>query len=248
MKFPNVLDILKKITAFLPRRNIERIIFRLLVYAWFAVVIVVVILRLVHGTREDIETRIMKAATRVRASSAGKIDVEKYESLLNKAKYPEGFEKYAQAVKRDPFSRYGTGLAMQPAVPTGHDFVLDSVGRVQLPLIYRGYIELPDTIIGQINWRDTTRFVKSGSALNGYKILSVSKGRIEARNDKGERIVFALNEPVLGDELEAILYDNITEKTFTVRMATAIDDYKVIEITPDYVLLISKGEEIKLRK
>jgi len=45
-----------------------------------------------------------------------------------------------------------------------------------------------------------------------------------------------------------MLYDNISKKTFNVEITGVIDDYKVIDIQPDCVILLSKGSEIKLTK
>jgi hypothetical protein len=248
MKITGFIDLVKKIAGFIPIYNIEKFIFKILLGVWAFVILTVVILKAVLGTRDDIERRITEAATNVKFSTMKKSDIVRYESLLNLAKYPEGIEKYTRLIDRDPFSEYKKKHGVQIFDTAQYDFVLESIEKVQLPMIYRGYIELTDMIIGQINWHDTTRFIKVGSTINGYKIQDISKEKIEVIDANGKLIVFELNKPVYGEELQAILYDNISKKTFSVRLATTIGTYKVIDITPEYVILLAKGVEIKLKK
>ena len=203
---------------------------------------------MINRTYDSVEKNISETATKMRISpSVTPGEVKKYETMLNNAEYPEPPSAYAQKVKRDPLSKY-TEKAPEVTAVTEHDFVLRSVGNVPLPVIYKGFIELPDRLIGQINWKDTTRFVESGSSLNGFKIQRVSKDKVEAVDENGRKWEFLLNKSVSSDKLNAVLYDTISRKTFTVEIANVIDDYKVIDIQSDYVILLSKGQEIKLNK
>jgi hypothetical protein len=247
MKPLAITNKIKKIYDIIPKNNIEKLAFKVLLGVWVAVLLVILILKSVYVDRDDIEIRFMGAATETTFPAAKKSDFSEYESLLEEVKYPEEVA-HMRGIKRDPFSEFKEELAMQPIITTAHDFVLQSIGRVQLPMVYKGYIELPDSIIGQINWYDSTRFVKPGSLLDGYKIRSVSKQKVEALNKEGEEIEFKLNKPVFGNELQAVLYDNISQKTFTVRVAGVIDDYRVIDISSDYVILLTEEEKIKLKK
>lgn len=250
MKIPDFAkdfaNVVKKLIGLMPKFNIEKLVFKTMLGVWVFVIFTVIILRIFLGARDDVERRITEAATDMKLPITKKSEIANYESFLNLVKYPEGIEEYTGGIKRDPFSEYKEELAIQPLAGIGHDFVLKSIDRVQLPLVYKGYIELPDTIIGQINWQDTTRFVKIGSILNGYRIHSITKEKIEAIDEEARKVKFELNKPVFSNELHAVLYDNISKKTFSVRARSEIDEYKVIKIEPDYVILLTKETEIRL--
>ena len=239
-------SMLKKLLDFVPRRDIEKLIFKILLGAWLIIIVLASIFKAGIGVRDDIERKITEAARGVKPQLKDVIDVGKYEALLNLTKYPEGIDKYVQAIYRDPFSEYKEVTVKRKKGEIKYDFVLKAVKQMPLPAVYKGFIELEDKIIGQINWHDATRFVETGSSLNGYKIQSVSREMVVALDGKGQRIEFKLNKPVLGDELEAVLYDNVSRKTFNVGISSEIDEYKVIDIAPNYVILLLKGKEIRL--
>ncbi len=250
MRVPKITDAIKKIADLLPKSNIEKMVLKTLIAIWVVTLLAVVGLKAVKSTRDSIEKKISETATSMRISPSVSLEeIKKYEGILKGAEYPESKDAYAKGVKRDPFAKYNPEVAPVGVVSvTAHDFVLRSIGYVPLPIMYKGYIEMPDKLIGQINWKDTTKFVEDGGALNGYKIQRVAKDRIEAIDAEGRKINFLLNKPVLSDKLSALLYDNISKKTFNVEIAGVIDDYKVIDIQPDCVILLSKGSEIKLTK
>jgi len=249
MRLPKISDSIKKITDILPRSNVEKLILRTLIAIWIITLLAVIGLRAIKGASDNVEKKISETATKMRISpSVSRDEMKKYETILNQAEYPEPMGEYAQKVKRDPFSEYNEEIVQIVTQATEHNFSLKSVGNIPLPVIYKGYIELPDKLIGQVNWKETTRFVEDGTTLNGYKILKVAKDKIEASDEQGRKMEFLLNKPVLSDKLNAVLYDSISKKTFNVEVANVIDDYKVIDIQPDYVILLSKGSEIKLTK
>ena len=248
MKIQDLVDKIKGLIESIPRDNIEKLIFKILLVVWMAVIFVVIILRSVIGPRDYIQEKIIEGAAHVEFKPIKKSDVAMYESLFTLVKYPESIEQYARGIKRDPFSECSGEAAMQLMISTEHDFELKSIDRIPLPMVYRGYIELTDRIIGQVNWYDATRFVKIDSAINGYKIQDISRQRLKAIDEKGQSIKFELNKPVYSDKLQAFLYDNISKKTFSVRVSTVIGDYKITEITPDYVILLTEGGETKLEK
>lgn len=249
MRIPKISDSIKKVTELLPKKDIEKIALKILFIVWIIVAVAALGLRMIKPGSDAIEKKIQDAATKMPlTSNVGTDEMKKYEKLLSQAQYPEPMNDYSQKPKRDPFSKYVEEIIPAEASPTEHEFTLKSVGNVPLPVIYRGFIELPDKILGQINWKDSTRFVEKGSTLNGYKILRVTKERIEAVDADGRKWDFLMNKAVLSDKLNAVLYDNISKKNYTVEVASVIDDYKVIDIQPDYVILLSKGSEIKLTK
>ncbi len=249
MRLPKISDSIKKVTELLPKKDIEKIILKTLFVLWVVAALATSGLRMVKNSDDAIEKRISETATKMPLSpSVGSDEIKKYEGLLNMAQYPEPMSEYGQKLRRDPFSKYVEEVIGIAVSPTAHDFSLKSIGNVPLPVIYRGFIELPDKIIGQINWKDATRFVEKGATLNGYKILAVNKNKIEAVDEEGRKWDFFINKAVLSDKLNAVLYDKISKKSYTVEIASVIDDYKVIDIQPDCVILLSKGEKITLTK
>jgi hypothetical protein len=246
--FANITKGLKDIIELISKRNIEKGIFKILLGVWLFVILLTIILIAVLGPRYDIEKKVIKAATGENALVIGKAEIVKYESLLNSLKSPEGIEKYTREIKYDPFAEYKKDFTIQPSGVAKYDFVLKYIDKIQLPLVYKGYIELPDKIIGQMDWQGKTRFVEIGATLSDYTIYSLSKEKMEAIDKKGKKIEFRLNKRVFGDELQAVLYDNISHKEVNVKVASEIGDYKVIDIAPDYVILLTKGVEVKLTK
>ncbi len=245
MKGSQISDIIKKVLDALPKHNLEKIIFKILLGMWIVVIIGLIGITFMLEARNDIEVKMVAAATAVKPYARTRSYIDRYEQILNREKGPEDIKKYSYDIKGDPFSEY-KDLVIQKRGKKDHDFALQSINRVKLPLVYKGYIELEEKIIGQINWQNTTRFVEAGSMLDGFKILSVTKERIEAINEGGKKILFELDKPVFGDQLEAILYDRVSQRTYAVKLASEIDDYKVIDIAPNYVILISKGIETRL--
>ncbi|MEA3305733.1 MAG: hypothetical protein U9R52_02850, partial [Candidatus Omnitrophota bacterium] len=189
-------------------------------------------------------SRIKEAATSVKPPAANPSEIAMYKSLLDTVKHPKSIGEYTHEIRQDPFSEYREMLPV--AFGAERDFVLKSVDRMPLPLIYKGYIELPDRIIGQVDLEGATRFVKAGSTLNGYRILSVSRKKIEMTDASGKKLDFLLHRPVAGDELTAVLYDTLSKRTFTVYVFTEIGDYKVVDITPEYVILQYRDKEKKI--
>ncbi len=250
MKIPKISGYVNKLASILPRADAEKLVLKALIAIWVVVLLAVVGLQVVKGTYEDPEKKILNAATKTRRSSFVTWDeIKKYESILVKAEYPEPESEYAQKVRRDPFSEYNEKAANTPIIHAAErDFALQSVGNIPLPIKYQGYIELPDKVIGQIKWKESTRFVEPGASLNGYVIQRVTKSKIEVVDEQGKGMEFLLNKPVLSDKLYAVLYDRISRKNFSIEIASVIDGYKVIDIQPDYVILFSNGSEMKLTK
>ena len=246
VKIPDFSNFIKRLSDLIPKEDIEKFVFKTLLGIWLLILITAATLKATLAPRYDIEEKIIGAVTAVKPQTKREAGMGKYEAMLALAKSPEEIEKYLPAAGRDTFSEYKVIVAETSSGKQEYDFVLTSINKVALPMVYKGYIELPDRIIGQVNWREATRFVEASSMLDGYKIRSVSKEKIDALNENGENIEFQLNKPVLGDELQAVLYDNLSKRSFNVQTSTEIGEYKVIDITPNYVILHFRGTEINL--
>jgi hypothetical protein len=246
MKLQDLLGLVKKLADYIPRQDVEKFIFKVLLGLWLLFIVAAVILSITLGRRRA-GGRYDMASTVEGGEAAEEITIElkRYEALTELVKNPEDVKVYTQCIRRDPFSEYDEAAITSVAE---YDFVLKSVTQASLPMVYKGYIELTDRLVGQVNWYDTTKFVEERSAFNGYRIHKITKEMIEATDKTGKKIQFRMNEPVLGDEFEAVLYDNISKKTFNLKLASEIGGYKVIDIAANYVILLLEDEEIVIKK
>ncbi len=242
----DITALLKGIAERIPRENLERTIFIVCTGAWIIAMVTVTVLRFTLDTGEAIEKRIAAAATAIRTEDISSVDITRYEALLEREKYPENLVHYTGTLAHNPFSPHKERIVVEEDTGPSHLFELKSIDRVKLPLMYRGFIELPDKIIAQINWQTHTQFVNKGTRLNGYTVEDITKDVIVIREHNGKLLNFTLNKPVYGDEYEAVLYDSVTEKTYNVRESSTIDEYKVVDITPTYVIVTDNNTTVRL--
>ncbi|MBN1870942.1 MAG: hypothetical protein JW800_00050 [Candidatus Omnitrophica bacterium] len=245
-QFEKILEFAKKLLNRLPKTNIEKIVFKILAFAWASTLIICISLLIIGRFQGDVDTRIIITASSPTLKKMDNNKLQHYKSLDALLKYPEPISNYTQRITRDPFMRYEEGMFLEPIDSAEHDFVVTSIDRMLLPFVYKGFIELPDRVVGQINWNEDTIFVKDGSSLHDYTVLHVSKDVVTAKDASGMPIQFHLNEPVFSNELQAVLYDTITHETFTVHKDMQVDNYKVIDIKREYVILHAEGIETKL--
>jgi len=248
MEVRNISDRIKGVVELIPKHDIEKFVFKLLLFTWGLIIIILIVLKAIIGPRDYVKRKMMEAAKRTEKSPIEQADIIGYESVFSAVKYPETLEAYSINISRDPFSERRPEPETIDAVQTDHDFVVMSIEKIPLPLVYRGYIELPDRIIGQVNWHKSTRFVNPGSVLNDYTIKSISKDMISVTYIDGREIEFKLNTPVLTDHLQAVLYDNTSKETYSVQMSTQIGKYEVVEIFRDHVIISIDGKETRLEK
>lgn len=247
MDLKKIIEKIKSVSEFIPKEDTEKFVFNCLLVLWFFIILILLASRLLLTHRDVMRQKIVNIAEGAK-DVLEKTDMGKYESVFNLIKYPEGIEEYTKVIKRDPFTERKKEETAKGAKSDKYDFAVTSIERIPLPLVYRGYIELEDTIIAQVNWNEETRFVKEGAILHDYKIIRIAKEKLLTEHINGEGIDFELNKPVLSNELEARLYDTISKKTFEVRASGQIGDYKVLQIAPKYVILQIEGVETKLEK
>jgi len=243
-----VLGLLKKVLDRIPRKNLEIFAMKGMAALWAATVLGVIFMAVASGFKGDLETRIIRHATKAGYKFIDEERVEFYKSFATALQNPEFKSTYTQGITRDPFLAYEKGHFQAAATSNIHDFDLREVKRMMLPMVYKGYIELPTYVVGQINWENDTIFVKDGSMLYEMEIKHVQKSRITALDKKGREVIMELEKPVFSNELEAVLYDSISGQFYTIHQDAMIDQYKVVDITHDYVILISEGKEIKLER
>ena len=243
-----ITEKIKSAAELIPRQDIEKYVFKLLLLAWAVIMVVLFALRAVLGPRDYVKRKIIEAAETAQRFDVERTDIAAYESVFDRVKSPEPLEEYTLRIARDPFSKKTVKVKTETAVRREHDFEIRSINKIPLPLVYRGYIELPDRIIGQVNWHQSTEFVNIGSVLNGYRVKSVHKDRLLVTSGDGTQIEFRLNTPVLTDRLEAVLFDRVSKKTFNVTEDAKIGDYEVVDVSPDRVTMRINDKEMLLEK
>ena len=245
-----ITEKIKSAAELIPRQDIEKYVFKLLLLTWAAIMVVLLILRAVLGPRDYVKRKIIEAAKTAQRFDVERTDIAGYESVFDKVKSPEPLEEYTVRISRDPFSKKKVKVEVktEEIVRREHDFEIRSISKIPLPLVYRGYIELPDRIIGQVNWHHSTEFVNAGSVLNGYMVESVHKDRLLVTAGDGTRIEFRLNAPVLTDKLEAVLFDRVSKETFNVTENAKIGDYEVVDVSPNRVTMRINDKEMLLEK
>ncbi len=248
MQAKNISEKIKSVAEFIPSQDIEKFVFKVLLLAWCAIIIVLIVLKAVLGPRDYVKRKIMEATKAVEGFPIEQADIAGYESSFGAVKYPEAVEEYTVKISRDPFSEHRIEPKLEETVRADHEFAVMSVGNIPLPLVYKGFIELPDRIIGQVSWHKATRFVNPGSVLSDYTVESITKDRLTAAYSDGRKIEFKLNTPVLTDELQAVLYDDISKKTYSVKVSDRIGQYEVTDISRDHVIIQKDGKEIMLEK
>ena len=63
INFSKFTDLLKKLTDFIPKKGIEKLLFKALLGIWVLVIIAVIVLRIVYTAYDNVEDRIKEAAT-----------------------------------------------------------------------------------------------------------------------------------------------------------------------------------------
>ncbi len=165
--------------------------------------------------------------------------LDKYKKALKELQSEKKFTSYQADFSRNSFSKY---VKIEPPKPL---FELRSIGRLPLNIQYNGFIEYSGGIIGQINLKGTTYFVKENAELIEYKTLELHRKYAVLEDSKGNKIKLPLREQVLSDEYEAIVYLTREDKTTKVRKGDKIKNFQVLDILPTYVVLFNETTKEK---
>ncbi len=242
-----ITDKFKKLSELFLIKDLEKRIFRGLLTLWGIVFLGTFVMSFfMQGAAHRLEEQMDNMASSAKQAFMPRAELQLYEDILTRAKYPKGIADYRVLTGRNPFAKVQRAEAVVTDTTSRHDFVLRTIDRIPLPIMYQGFIELPDKVIGQVAWKGTTKFVESGEALNGYTILSVQRDYLDIKLEDGTEHRLNYKTPIPGKELRAVLYDNIGDKTYTAVKTWGLDGYSVVDIQEDRVILLFKGEELEL--
>ena len=123
-------------------------------------------------------------------------------------------------------------------------FTLIRIERMDPPLIYQGVMEEGEGLLtAQVNFEGKSHFIKEGSELKGWKILSLTKEKIEARSPEGEAIAFPFRMRVPGRVKFALILKEPEGVSYRVSEGEEIEGHEVAEIG-EKIVKLRKGEEI----
>jgi len=123
-------------------------------------------------------------------------------------------------------------------------FTLVRIERMDPPLIYQGVMEDPSGFLtAQVNFEGKSHFVKGGGELEGWKILSLAREKIEARSPEGEAIAFPFRVRVPGRVKFALIVKEPEGVSYRISEGEEIEGHEVTEIG-EKIVRLKKDEEI----
>jgi len=211
-------------------KNIEKLIFFILV-----VILILAIVAYKSGfflRCPDIEKKLSNVEF---VEPPDKIEgLDKYKKAIIDLQKKGEFSQYDKYFQNDGFTRY---IELPPPQPL---FELRSIKRLPLDIIYNGFIEYTGGVVGQINIGGTTYFVRKGEKIQDYEIIDLTGSYAVVKDSKGKEIKLPLRVRLFSDKYEATIFLNNEDKTIKVRKGDVIKNFRVLDISPNYVVLFNQ--------
>jgi hypothetical protein len=166
--------------------------------------------------------------------------VKQYEDLVIQLKQTENFSQYEPYLTRSGFLKF---VEPPPKIPP---YELRGVRKIYLDIEYKGFIESLSDVVGQLKVKTRSYFVKEGDQVEGYTIERVRSDYMLLKDKNGVEYKLPLRERVLGNDYEAALYVTKTHKIIKVEIGDMVDNFKVLDISPDNVVLFNQNNNQKL--
>ena len=216
--------------------NIEKIVFAILI-----VISLIVIIFYQGGIYMKGQT-IKNQMAKLKFNSPPKDieGVEGYENLLVQLKQADNFSNYESNMSRNGFLKFIEPL---PKIPP---FELKAVLKMYLNVEYRGFIESLSGTVGQLKVSGRSHFVKEGDEVDGYTVERVRNDYMLIKSTDGVEYRLPLGKKILSDNYEAALYVTKTHKTVKVKLGDMLNDFKVLDISPNSVVLFNQNVNKKL--
>jgi hypothetical protein len=217
--------------------NFEKIIFGALIIV--SLVVFVIYQGSIYARDESIKTQI--ANLRFSQPPETMDGIEKYATLMDNLKTDKDYSNYSTAFKRNGFLKY---IEPPPEIPP---FQLKAVRRKYLDIEYKGFIEsLSRGVVAQLKIKDRTFFVKEGDEVQGYTVKRVRSEYLLLTDSNGSEYRLPLREQVLSNEYEAAIYVTKTHKTVRAEIGDVINNFKVLDISPNNVVLLNQKSNQEL--
>ena len=168
--------------------------------------------------------------------------VDLYEAL------PTMHEDRDQLVERYPMERNFFAPVVKRKEPK-NPFVIQEIVFEPLSFMYMGHIERgPSDFIGQINWGDRTYFVKAGDMMQEWTVKEVAKERVIIVNKDGSETELPLYKQIFSEKPYAVVRKYGTQKVSKINIGDTLEQYTVVDITKNSVVLSSDSRTITLNK
>ncbi|MFH1778525.1 MAG: hypothetical protein ABH847_00620 [Candidatus Omnitrophota bacterium] len=171
-------------------------------------------------------------------------DIKFYTTILERLKAPFDITRYQGLLTRNIFIKPEKPLI----VFSPESLRLVSVEPIVLPFVYKGYIQTASgTIIGQVNWGEKTYFIKKGDKFKDYKVIDIQRKTLTVEGKEG-LLFLEFKKPAKGKELIAKVYNELDQKTYELRKEEELNNYKILDITADSVVIWGENKEWVIKK
>lgn len=117
-------------------------------------------------------------------------------------------------------------------------FVVESITLEKIPMVFKGSIVRGNSVtIAQINLGEKTHFVKPNTTLENWQIQDITKDHVIITNTSGEQHTLELNKVTFSNERIIRLRSTTSNAIYTVKKGDIVEDYKVLDIKEDAVIL-----------
>jgi len=128
-------------------------------------------------------------------------------------------------------------------------FVLRAIEKEEIPIIFKGSIVRGDqVIIAQINWGNKTFFVKPNEMLKQWLISEITENFVIIKDAESQPFTLFLNKVTYSEMMVASVLYTKENKIYRVKVGDTIDDYKVLDIKNENVIVSNKNSQINISK
>jgi hypothetical protein len=128
-------------------------------------------------------------------------------------------------------------------------FVVRAIEKEEIPIIFKGSIVRGDeVIIAQINWGNKTLFVKPNEMLKQWLVAEITENFVVIKDPDGKPVTLFLNRVTYSESMVASLLYTKENKIYRVKIGDFIDDYKVLDIKNENVVVSNKNSQIIISK
>ncbi len=128
-------------------------------------------------------------------------------------------------------------------------FVLRAIEKEEIPIIFKGSIVRGDqVIIAQINWGNKTFFVKPNEMLKQWLISEITENFVIIKDAESQPFTLFLNKVTYSEMMVASVLYTKENKIYRVKVGDTIDDYKVLDIKNENVIVSNKNSQIIISK
>jgi hypothetical protein len=128
-------------------------------------------------------------------------------------------------------------------------FVLRSIEKEEIPIVFKGSIVRGDeVIIAQINWGNKTYFVKPNEMLKQWLIAEITENFVIIKDTDSKPFTLFLNRVTYSEIMVASVLYTKENKIYRVKVGDLVDDYKVLDIKNENVIVSNKNSQIIISK